>query len=248
MLIGPRRRSAYSAPIRTLPSTARQRVQRAHVAHLRHQPQLQVVLQVLADARQSGARPRCRSACSTSGRPMPDSSQELRRIDRAGREQHLRARAHDVRRRRRRRTRTPVHAAALDDEPVHLRRVTQREVRAARDRPQERLRRVPAHAAPLVHLEIADALVVAGVEVGGGGNADLLAAASRPPRGSPSAAAAPRRATSPPAPWNSLGAAVVVLAALEQRQHRVPAPAVVAGSCGPRVVVRRAGRACRSCR
>src|SRR5690606_38216528 len=60
----------------------------------------------------------------------------------------------------------PGRAPSVELQAARLRVREDPEVGAAHHRAQERLRRVPPYPAPLVHLEVADALVVAAIEVG----------------------------------------------------------------------------------
>ena len=81
----------------SLPSTLpRPRVQRARVADLRDGAQLQMVLQILADAGK-GCTTSMPQAASTSGCADAGELEKLRRIDRAGRQDHFLRRSHVVR-------------------------------------------------------------------------------------------------------------------------------------------------------
>ncbi len=105
---------------------------------------------------------------------------------------------------RRRRNPTPVQRAPIEHEPACLRTGQHAQVRPAAGGTQERLGGGPADAAPLGHLEIAAALVVAPVEVVGLGDAALLGARRETRRGSPTTTRGGSIRHSPPAPWNSL--------------------------------------------
>ena len=196
MVSGPRaEQRVFGRPWRPCPSRLPARwfsVTRA--LDLVDQAQLQMVLQVAADARQLVARRRCPSRCSSVARPDAGELQELRRADGAGGQHDLAARGRGVRPvaaggTRRRRSAGRRTAACSACAPVST-------VRFGRPRAGRRkaLARGPADAAPLVDLEIAAALVVAAVEVVGlaGCRTARRRRGTRP--GSPSAAAAPRRA------------------------------------------------------
>ena len=105
--------------------------------------------------------------------------QQLRRADCAGRQHHrascaqrlhaaVVAAALDAGRRQR------AVTASLEQHALHHRAGAHLQVAPALHRPQEGLAGIPAHAALLVDLEVADAFVVAAVEVIGGRDAGLL--------------------------------------------------------------------------
>ena len=106
---------------------------------------------------------------SSAAGPTTRELQDLRRADRARREQHLAPRAqrlparvrepHDDARRALR------AVARLERDALDERVGTHREIRPLQHRPQERLGRAPAHAAPLVHLKIGVAEIVAAIEL-----------------------------------------------------------------------------------
>src|SRR5204863_20980 len=98
------------------------------------------------------------------------------------------------------------------------------------------LRRIPSNAATLVDLEISHAEVVATIEIVGTGNASLLGGLDEALEDFP---AQPLRFHAPFAagPVELVRATVMVLAAFEERQHVVPAPAVIASDACPVVVV-----------
>jgi len=169
------------------------------------------------------------------GTTDPRQLEELRRIDRAGRQDHF--------------VRGP-HLMALSPRPIdeagaappiehqllHLRIGAHREVGAGRHRPQERLGGIPADAAPLVDLEVAHAEVVAAVEIVGARNAALHAGFDERVQQVP----AQSLRLHPPLAARAMelaGAAIVILGTTEQRQHRLPPPAGVAGGLRPPVVV-----------
>ena len=136
-----------------------------------------MVVQVLAHARQV-VDDRDAVAWSSAARADAGELQELRRADGAGGE-------HDLATRRvpspgpstpqaRRRSRA-FAIARLDDHPLHVRVGEQRQVRAdASAGRSNALRGAPAHAAPLVHVEVGVAEVVAAVEFVDLGDAALL--------------------------------------------------------------------------
>jgi hypothetical protein len=128
-------------------------------------------------------------------------------------------------------------AVALEVQPRHLCAGPQREVGAARARrPQEGLGCVPAPAALLVDLEVAHAFVVAAIEVVGGRQAGLH-------RGlCPGVENVPAQTLLFDAPFATgampfAHALVMVLVALEVRQHRIPLPGRVASGLGPLRIV-----------
>ena len=197
MVSGPvRDSSVFDAPSAALPSRRpAMLVQRPHAPDLVDQPELQVVLQVLADARQLVRGPRCRAPAGAPPAPMPESLEQVRRADRARGQDHLAPRraprrSPAARGRRRRRSGAPRARA-----PVTWAPVTTAQVGPPQRRPQEALGGRPAHAAALVDLEVAAALVVAAVEVVDLGDAALRPRPRGRRRGSPSAAAAARPAT-----------------------------------------------------
>ena len=117
-----------------------------------------------------------------------------------------------------------------------------REIGARTHRLQEGLGRAHAEAAALIHVEVADAGVVAGVEVVDARKAGLLRRPPRTHRGCPSANVVWRRATRRPRRARRCPTALATMTALMRtkiRQHVRPAPRVVAGCRGPRVVVAR---------
>ena len=85
-------------------------------------------------------------------------------------------------------------ARAFEHEPLRVRAGDRREIGTLHRGAQECFRRVPANAALLVHVEIADAGVVAAIEVVGGGNAGLLRGLRERLRESSTSGAASRRA------------------------------------------------------
>ena len=148
MLIGPVRRKAYSsADAQPAPEARRQHVQRAHAAHLEHRPDLQVILQVGADARELVHQA---DAVLAQQRRRPDARelQDLRRADAPAARITSRA-ALTATRSAPRRTDTPLCSAApsriaLEHQALCLSAGPDVEVGASAHRPQEGLGRVPA--------------------------------------------------------------------------------------------------------
>ena len=178
MLIGPLRFQAYSRPIFALPqSELARRVQRLHALDAEDRADLQVVLQVLADAGRS-RRTAIPCACSSGAGPMPESCRicgvpiapVARTTSPPGASLAVSAAPPPAGA-----TRTPARPAlGVELDLADVGAGPDLQVRPALDRPQERLGRVPADAGALVDLEVADALVVAAVEVVGVRDAGLL--------------------------------------------------------------------------
>ena len=209
-------------------------VHRHGVLHLERHAELEVVLEVLPDAPQIV---RDRDAVLLQQRRRPDSGElkDLWRADRPGREDCLDAPfGEDV-----------LAAAseldaggppAVEPEPVHVYVRHDSKVGTAHRRFEESLRRAPAHAPALVHLEERGALVVAAVEVLHLRNARLRH------RLAEGVEHVPRQPLPLDAPFAAgrvhvARATVVVLRALEDRQHARPRPRAVAGDARPLVVV-----------
>jgi hypothetical protein len=103
-------------------------------------------------------------------------------------------------------------------------------------RPQKSLGRVPAPSALLIHIEITAAEVVAQIEIRDARNAFLLGRTREIFENIPAQALL----FHPPFAARAVegvGAAIKILAALENRQYLVPGPVFVAGGGGPAVVV-----------
>src|SRR5690606_4712295 len=165
---------------------ARAAVQRASVADLVDAANLEMVVQVLADARQvvhDGDATLGEQRARADARQL----QQLRRADRSGRKHDLAARRDALRLAGRRAAaragaplaadeprlgaeahvdgaRTPHAVALLDDDALDERVRRDGQVRPRERRAQEGLRRAPAHAAALVHLKVRRAGIVAAIE------------------------------------------------------------------------------------
>src|SRR5690606_17171194 len=131
--------------------------------------------------------------------------------------------------------RPPRTVARLDIDPLDQRMRQDFEIRPPESRPQERLRRAPAHAAPLVHLEVGVAEIVATVELRNLRDPALLRRFAPRIEDLP-ADAALLDAQLAARPVKLVGAVLIVLRALEYGQHVVPGPPAVA-ELGPVVVV-----------
>ena len=157
------------------PPAPRDLVKRPAARHLVDAPDLQVVLQVAADRRQirhhldpvlaeQRPRPQPRAACRSFGLfTAPALSTTPRRAATRLPSDELDPGAGE-----------PLRPP-LDAEPHHLRPGADGEVSPPWGRPEECADRVPPQPRPLVHLEIADPLVVAVVEVRARRNPRLLA-------------------------------------------------------------------------
>ena len=107
IVIGPVRRHAYSAPISALPSSFVARSLSVSASSPCRPAELQMILQVLADARQRRARRRCRARCRTrrcrcrtaAGAAASRSRRRRGRLPRARRRDSLTPRAAIARRR-----------------------------------------------------------------------------------------------------------------------------------------------------
>ena len=163
------------------------RVQRRHAVDLEHRADLQVVLQVLADAGQRRARRAMPCCCSSAAGPMPESCRicgvpiaPVARITSPPSRsractgapppcgQHLDADG------ARGAVPRAVGSRCASSSARDLRAGPDLQVVALLHRAQEGLGRVPAHAGALVDLEVAHAFVVAAVEVVAGRDAGLL--------------------------------------------------------------------------
>ncbi|MCY1524569.1 hypothetical protein D9M68_595090 [compost metagenome] len=161
--------------------------------------------------------------------------EQLRRVHRARGQHHLAARPH----RGGGGPAAQLHAdaaLAVEQQLFGQHAGFHAQVRTTAHRTQERLGRIPAPAAPLVHLEIAAAEVVAAIEILRARNPLLLR------RGGKGFQDVPTQALRLHPPFASravvrVGAAVMVLAALEDRQHLVPAPRRIARQSSPILVV-----------
>src|SRR5579875_1207707 len=210
-------------------------IQRARVAHLVDKAQLQMILQVLADA---GERMHHGDTVLLQQRRRPDAGQleQMRRADRAGGEDKLAA------------DRGVCQSALMgefDADDALVRKADagglgsgeNAQIAAVAHRLQKRLCRVPAHAALLVDRKVAAALVVAAIEIVGLGNAQFrrrLAKGVEDLPGKPHALDAPFAAD----PVKRVGAADMILAFLEIGKDVLPAPSYIA-ELAPLVVVAR---------
>ena len=217
-------------------------VQRLHAVDLEDRALLQMVLQVAADARRVADH-----GDAVLGQPVarPDAGelQDLRRADGACRQDDLALGA---------RLDEPAALAepdadgapAFDDHLLDQHAGLQAQVGPAEHGLQEGARRGPANAALLVDVEVADAGVVAGVEVGRLGDAHLDRGLGHGVQHVPLHA----RLLDPPfaAGAMMLGIAEeMIVEPLEDGPHIVPAPAGQA-ELAPVIVVLRPGRASRS--
>ena len=208
-------------------------IERARAGDAEDRAQLQMVLQVLADAGRSAdqvAAERSDDLRAADARQF----EQLRRADRPGGEHDFAAGA--------RLAADAVdgvahadRAPAVENQPLDMRAGDDAQVRAVEDRFEEAARRAPPPSAPLVDVEIVGAFVVAAVEVVDLGDADLGRRVAHRVEDRPRHA----RPFDPPFAARAVqfvGAAVIVLVALEERQHVVPAPALEA-ELAPAVVV-----------
>ncbi len=217
-------------------------VERRCAVDLEHRANLQMVLQVAADAGQVGDH---RNAMRLRQRRRPDAGklQDLRRPDGAAAQHHL------LRGMRDDHLVAVPHLDAgaalaaigllLHDQLGDVCVDPHLEVGSAvANRPQEGLGRVPAPAVLLVDLEVAHTFVAAAVEIAAVRNAGLLCCERE---GIEDVPAQPLFFDAPFAAGavHLVGTEVVVLVLLERRQHVLPAPPIVAGERGPLVVVAR---------
>ena len=237
MVSGPRRSSAYSRPMpRAAEQTVGLLVEGAGALDLEDRADLQVILQVRRRPRPGRARPGCRSL--QQGR-----RDRCRRAAGAAASRWHRAPARPRARPRASFSRAVPDeaqadgAAAFEDDAGRLRAGQHGEVGPALAGRRKALARAPAHAAALVDLEIAAALVVAAVEVGHARDADLGRRLAEGVEDLPGQALL----LDPPLAARAVhlvGAGGKILGALEVRQDVVPAPAAVA-RLAPAVVVAR---------
>ncbi len=195
---GPVRNSAYSSAIAARPTQLRARRFNVVVPRdLVDRADLQMVVQVRADARRIGDDVDAVSAQQL-GRADARELQNLRRADRASREQHLAPRAQRVRARaceaRDDARRTLAAVARFDEHALDERARAHGEIRTLQHRPQERLRRAPPHAAALIHLKVRVAEIVAAIELRDLRDAALLRRVAPCVENLPARRAAPRRA------------------------------------------------------
>ncbi len=220
--------SRYSTPIAARPSNERGApVQRDRVLDLVDRADLQMVVQVRADAGQVAHDAECRAPraarrarCPRAAGSAASRSSQPRAAPRGAR---ARAAAPPRRRRHAGRDASRPSRGSISTRSTSA-PVRTLEVRAAERRAQERLRRAPAPAAALVHLEVGVAEIVAAIELGDLRDPALLGGIA--PRVEDLPAHAPFLDAQLAARAVKLvGAVLVVLGALEHRQHVVPRPA-----------------------
>jgi hypothetical protein len=226
--------NSHFAPIRKLAPPRREVVVgRDRLGALVDHPQLQVVLQVLAHARQV-VRDRHAHLAQMRRRPDAGEQQELRALQRARREDHLAPRGHLPRL-----AALPVLDAArapvVEHDARRLRVRLDAQVRARSRRLQVADRGAAAPAVVGEELVVADAFLHAAVEVVGARHAELVRAGDD--RLDQLVLLADVRALERPVrAVRRRRAALVALAADEVRQHVAPAPPRVAVA-RPAVVV-----------
>ncbi len=208
-------------------------VQRARARDAEDGAQLQMVLQVLADAGQ-----RVQDLAAEAGEdfraPDPRQLQELRRADRAGGQHDFAARA-GLEASPALRVAQAHRAPPLEDQPLGLRAHDEAQVGPFEDGLEEAARRAPAPAAALIDLEVPGALVVAAIEVVDFWDADFGRRLARRVEDRPGQALA-LDAPFAAGAVQRVRAGVMVLVALEERQDVVPAPALEA-ELAPAVVI-----------
>ena len=240
MVIGPRRVSTYCAAKPARCSQALEAlVHGLHARHLVGAADLQVVLQVLADAREL-VRHLDAERLQHRARPDARELQDLRRADGAGRQDHLARRleraplpvlAHDQ----------PRHALAVEHQPLDHGVRLDRQIAPVQHGAQEALGGVPADARLLVDVEVAAALVVAAIEILDLGDAGFRRRVAEGVQDLPADARlldAPLAAARVQVLEGVLRERPLVLVLLEVGQHVVPAPAGIA-HLPPGVVVAR---------
>ena len=211
-------------------------IQRDGVAHLEDGAQLQVILQVLADA---GQLVHHVDTVLSQQRRRTDAGQlhDLRRADAAGRKDRLQARFGE-------RALAAVceldatAALAIHAQAHDVRIGDDGQVRALDDRTQKGLRGVPAHAALLVDHEESAAFVIAAIEIIGARNAGLHHRLAVVLQNFPRE---PLR-LDPPLPSGTVRrvrAVKIILALAEHGQDGAPAPRGVSSDPRPFVVVAR---------
>ena len=144
-------------------------IQRAPVRDLPDHRHERVVLQVAAHARQLDARLHSRRAQLLRGAD-PRQQQQLRGVDRAGRQQDLARGAHQLFSASPLAQAYPHCAIAFELDTQHARARAHLEVGALQRRAQERVRGAHAGAVSLRHLEHRDAVLLGAVVVGDAGD------------------------------------------------------------------------------
>ena len=161
----PAKAEVLDAHADTADAAADHLIERSGVADLEDHPQHQVVLQILAHAGHVMAH---RDAVLAQQRARSDARhlQKLRRPDRTARKHDLASRGREARR-----VVLPEfdagRALAVETNRLRLRVGDDTQVRPVHHRPKENLRRLLAHAAPRCHVCVADALLIAAIEVRG---------------------------------------------------------------------------------
>src|SRR5690606_16425594 len=233
-------------------------VERLHTLNLVHAANLQMVLQVAADARHVGKHGNL-MALQKLGGAKPGKLQQLRRPDTAGTQYDLLA-GLDVDNlaiapHTHARTRQLTIGPPFDLNTLRLGVGPKREVAARHTRrPQKCLGRIPAPAHLLIDLEVPDAFVVALVEIVAGRNARLLRSLGKGIENIPAqpllldppfSAVAVQRAellARRVVAKGTIGGGiktVVIFVCLEVRETSLPRPFLIAHQAGPTVVVAR---------
>jgi hypothetical protein len=209
-------------------------IERTHTVDLVRHAQLQMVLEILADAAQilHDLDAEILQPCTVAD---AGEFEQLRRVDRAGTEDDFTTGFGQI---------IGVIAAIFDTrastpfehDPLRDGAGDDSQIGALECRAQKRFGGIPADAALLVDVEVADAAVVAAIEVVGGGDAGLLRGLRE------GLEDFPFEALLFDAPWAAcamrfVGPAVVILAAFKDGEDVVPGPGSVIGDAGPFVVV-----------
>ncbi len=194
MVSGPVRNRAYSGAHQ---AATDQRmiglVQRPDAVDLEDRPLLQMILQVAADARACRAARGCPSSVSQSAGPTPESCR-ISGEPTAPADRMTSPLARASKSRPFCRNWTPTAALALEQHLFDQHAGLETEIGAAERGLQEGARRGPAQAALLVDVEVADAGVVAGVEVRRSPECPFRSPPGRPRPARPSSRAAARPA------------------------------------------------------
>ena len=211
------------------------RVERFGVLHLIDSADLQMVLKVLPNAGQIVQRVDPHAAQKVT-LPDPRQLKDLGRIDRPRRKQHF-ALGLGAHRAALMGETHAGHTLAVQDQPIGMRMGDHPQVGALHRRAQETARRVPTHAALLVHLEKARTFVVAIVEIGPRLDPELPRAVLHGLQNVPPQALLADLPLAPRA-VHLAAARMVILGFQEIGQHVIPAPPGIA-QLPPMVIVRR---------